>query len=482
MNSSPNILWIVSDHQVHATRPPGFTEFPLQRKLARIGTGFTRAYSVLPICSPARASMLTGLFPHAHGLTENDGRFGGREGLDVRDWMIHHPLRDAGYRCGWFGKWHVDNRYSALQYGFEGFSLPGYGNPYACGAYRDYLQRKGLPEPVARVAIRNEFAFAEGTALDVIENRDWFDCVSGVAALDGPESLHEAYFVSEQAALWLDSLGSEPFFVRVDPWGPHPPYLLPAPFFGMLDAHHIGLPANFHSKLEHRPDHHRAYRDYWRTAVGLDEESWRKLYQHSLEHVILVETALCKLLDHIDLDNTVVIFNSDHGDAVGSNGGVANKGDLMVEATMQIPLLMAGRGIPAGEVCDQLVGNLDIAPTLLDLCGIDIGHSLHGMSLVPLLNAGGGRWRSGQMMQHYGLQEPIVQRAWYRDYYKLVIRQDGYRELYDLARDSGELENLAFDPEYQAELESMEQELIQAMRAVNDDDERIVRTLHTLDG
>ena len=362
MTSRPNILWIVADHQVHASRPSGFDEFPLQRKLAELGTEFTRAYSVLPICSPARASMLTGLYPHAHGLTENDGRFGGREGLDVDDWLVHRPLLEAGYRCGWFGKWHVDNRHSALDYGFEGFSLPGYGYPYASDVYLDYLRRRGLGDPVARIALRSESGDAPGTGIRLTRNARWFDYVSGVATLEGPLEAHEAFFVSDLAAQWLDALDDDAFFLRVDPWGPHPPYLLADPFYGMLDGRDIDLPANFYSDLQQRPDHHRRYRDFWSNAVGFDEALWSRLYQHALEHVIQVETALCRLLDHVDLNNTLVIFNSDHGDAVGSNGGVANKGDLMVEATMRIPLLMAGPGIAAGQTIDRLVNQLDLGP------------------------------------------------------------------------------------------------------------------------
>tara|TARA_B100000676_G_scaffold311626_1_gene382203 strand:- start:7367 stop:7540 length:174 start_codon:yes stop_codon:yes gene_type:complete len=57
--------------------------------------------------------MLTGVYPHVHGLAENDGRFGGREGLNPSDWMVHRPLAESGYRCGWFGKWHLDNQRSA---------------------------------------------------------------------------------------------------------------------------------------------------------------------------------------------------------------------------------------------------------------------------------------------------------------------------------------------------------------------------------
>ncbi len=477
MKPATNILWIVADHQIHASRPPGFDGFPLQRKLAQLGTEFTRATSVLPICSPARASMLTGLYPHAHGVTENDGRFGGRKGLDTDDWMIHQPLLEAGYRCGWFGKWHVDNRYSALDYGFEGFSLAGYGYPYASEAYRSYLDRMGLAEPVARTTIRNESGLATGSEYKLIENASWFNYVSGVSVLDNPVQAHEAFFVSKLAGQWIDSMQDEAYFLRVDPWGPHPPYLLAEPFLGMLDDADISLPENFHSDLMQRPDHHRLYRDFWQSEVGLDHEHWRLLYQHALEHVILVETALCQLLDHIDLDNTLVIFNSDHGDAVASNGGVANKGDLMVEATMRIPLLMAGQGIPAGQTCDQLVSNMDIPPTLLDLCGIDSNRQFHGNSLAALTESNHCNWRNGLMAQHYGLQEPLVQRAWYRDNLKLVISQQGYRELYDLERDSAELKNLATSREFGQEMKSMEQELLEAMRAVGDDNELIVRAL-----
>ena len=467
MNAKPNILWIVADHQVHATRPPGFDRFPLQRALGRLGTRFDRAYSVLPICSPARASMLTGLYPHAHGLTENDGRFGGREGLDAGDWMIQHALRDAGYRCGWFGKWHVNNRACALDFGFEGFSLPGYGYPYGADEYRAYLRRQGLQEPLARILVRNESGQAAGSGIDLCANAKWFDYVSGVAALEGPVQAHEAFFVADLAARWIESR-NEPFFLRVDPWGPHPPYLLAEPYLGMLDDADVVLPPSFYSDLRGRPAHHRRYRDYWRDAVGLDEAHWRRLYRHALEHVILVESALCALLDRIDLDNTLVVFNSDHGDAVGASGGVANKGDLMIEATMQIPLLMAGPGVAAGQPRAQLVSNLDIPVTLLALCGIDSDRRFHGMSLAPLLQDDSAEWRRGLMAQHYGLQEPIVQRAWYRDDWKLVAGEDGSRELYDLAADAHELENLARRGEYRATLAAMESELARAMLAAGD--------------
>lgn len=469
MKPAVNILWIVTDHQIHASKPPALDVFPLQKRLSRLGVEFSRAYSVLPICSPARASMLTGLYPHAHGLTENDGRFGGREGLGDSDWMIHHALRQAGYRCGWFGKWHVDNHRSAVDYGFEGYSTPGYGYPYNSDAYRDYLRTHGLPEPCAQVEIAGESGLPAGSVVALADAPQWFDYESGVARLDGAAQAHEAYFVADMACEWIKSSAAEPFFARVDTWGPHPPYLLAEPFLGMLDERDIELPASFASKLAQRPNHHRDYREYWQTTLGLDAEQWREMFQRALEHAVLVETALCDLLDQVDLDNTLVIFNSDHGDAIGSNGGVANKGGLMVEQTMQIPLLLAGAGISGGQTRDQLVSQLDLVPTILEFCGVEVEHPLHGSSLTGLLGNAHVDWRQGLMAQHYGLHQPIEQRAWYQGRWKLVLQPDGYRELYDLENDADELDNLAGQPRYGEILLSLQQQLSLAMLELGDD-------------
>ena len=123
MSRRPNIVWIVADHLAFGNRLSTSATFKVRSRLAKDGVSFDRAYTVLPVCSPARASMLTGLYPHGHGVTENDGRFRGKASIGRDRWLVHQPLQARGYRCAWFGKWHLDNHYSALDYGFEGFSL-----------------------------------------------------------------------------------------------------------------------------------------------------------------------------------------------------------------------------------------------------------------------------------------------------------------------------------------------------------------------
>jgi arylsulfatase A-like enzyme len=482
MDRPLNILWMVSDHQAHGNRTTSPEITPLQARLASEGTRFTRARSVLPICSPARASMLTGFYPHAHGLTENDGRFGGRAGLDPSDRLVHQPFMEAGYRCAWFGKWHVDNHRSAMDYGFEGFSLSGYGYPYGTAACRDYLDRRGLAPPVAVIEMPGESGLPTEEKISLTDAGDWFDCESGVARLTGPAEAHEAFFLAELAKTWLRSVGEEPFLLRVDTWGPHPPYLLASPFRGLLDQASVVPPANLSFDLAGRPAHHRRYRDYWTRALGLDTEGWHSMTARALEHGAMVEAALAAILDALDhlglAERTLVIFTADHGDAVGSNGGVANKGDLMVEETMRIPLLLRGPGVPVGQVCDHLVSNLDIPPTVLRASGLDGVTRCHGRSLLEAEGGLPALGRMGLMAQHYGLHEPVVQRAYYRDDWKLVVQEDGFAELYDLATDPCEIHNCAQVPERRDLLEDLWTGLRSVMEETGDRDPRLTNILN----
>ena len=468
MTRPPNILWIVTDQHIHATRPPHLPRFPLQSKLADLGVEFTRAYSVLPVCSPARASMLTGVYPHVHGLTENDGRFGGRSGLDPADWMVHRSLQKSGYRCAWFGKWHVDNHRSAIDYGFEGFSLPGYGYPYATDEYSEYCRRKKLTPPVVEVELPGESGVPKGTRIDLSEQTSWFDYESGVALLDAPVETHEAFFLVDLAKKWIEENDSAPYFLRLDTWGPHPPYITAYPLTDQLKIQNIALPSNFFFGLRGRPQHHLEYRNTWQRTLGQSESQWCLMFQRALEHNLLIETALATLVDCIDLTNTVVIFNSDHGDAVASNGGVANKGGLMVEATMRIPFYVAGANIPRGQKRDHIVSNLDLAPTVASLGNIASEVPMSGSDVLPIVGNPDTKWREGFVAQHYGLHQNLVQRAWYEDQWKFIVQRDGFEELYDLSSDPGETQNLALETIHDETIRKIRRKLQNELLRFND--------------
>lgn len=485
MSGTWNILWLNTDQQLVANRPDAAGELPLQQALAARGVRFTRAYTALPICSPSRASMLTGNYPHNHGLTENDGRFGGRASLDPRDGIVTDPLRAGGYRCAWFGKWHLDGERGADAYGFEGYAPPGYAYPYSSPEYRAYLERRGLPAPVARIELPGEGGTPAGTAVEMAEARDWFDFESGSAVLDGPVETHEAFFVADLAERWLrDAGGDSPFFLRVDTWGPHPPYVVGGSFaemFGDIDS--LASP-NIASDLESRPPHHAEYRDYW--AATLDERSrdFALLSRRALQQAAICETALARLVDVLretgKLDSTIVIFTADHGDAVASNGGVMNKGGLMVEETLRIPMVVAAPGLPPGED-GTLVCNIDLAPTILELCGFP-APDVDGVSLAPLLAGSGTLPRDGLMTEHYGLHVPLWQRAFHKGHWKLVVQEDGFTELYDLDSDPAEMANLAGVAAFEAVLLELKGGLADALEKHGDRTAPALRFIRGLRG
>ena len=202
----------------------------------------------------------------------------------------------------------------------------------------------------------------------------WYDYESGTARLFGDGRNHEAGFVAGLAAGWLDALDDEPFFLRVDPWGPHPPYMVAEPWADTVDPSTLTLPENLALDLAGRPGHHARYRDYWSETLDLDDRGWRRMTARALEHAAMVESALCAVLDALErsgrAQDALVIFSADHRDAVGSIGGVANKGGLMTEEMMRVPLLLRGPGVKPGVDYASLVANIDLAPTILDLCGL----------------------------------------------------------------------------------------------------------------
>ena len=153
------------------------------------------------------------------------GSAGGR--TDAGDRMIQHEFADMGYTCGWFGKWHLSQDGSALDFGFEGFSLPGYGYPYGTAEYQHYLSGFHDGPLWAKVELTGESRREPGASINLTAEDHWFDYEAGTAVLEGTEEVHEAFFLADSATKWIGDLPDDrPFFVRLDAWGPHPPYMI----------------------------------------------------------------------------------------------------------------------------------------------------------------------------------------------------------------------------------------------------------------
>lgn len=482
-----NILWLNSDHYAYAhhfalnrsqIRTPAFD------RLCAQGTLFQNAYTVCPLCTPARASLATGQYPHRHGILNNEARFGSRTDFKPDAPLYSRALAEAGYHVALFGKWHAQgpegssHNATAQDHGFEGWTLPGYGFPYRTAEYENYLRELGLSHPTVNV----EWSWGNPAQ----QGRKPLAATSDIphhascGVIEGPAETHEAYFVAHLARRYLEERAhdGQPFCLRVDPWGPHQPYYSAPPFADTVDPAAIAPPPNFAHDLADRPAHHRLFRE--RVQGNRGTRSWDELapvMARCYEQIALVDNAHLGLLDDLDRlglsENTVVLYSADHGDVLGAHGGLFDKGWLMVEETMRIPLAVRGPGIPNGRVTEALVSNLDIVATLREIA--DAPPAGDGASLLPWAEPSGVGREDLMLESHGHIGEYVFQRMLRWREWKYVAHLDDRDELYDLQTDPYELTNRIDDPALNEVRQEVQDRLVCQMEQTGDDAPDAVR-------
>jgi len=438
----PNILWIGVDQMRQDT--PGcygnrVCRTPNIDRLAREGTRFTRAYTTCCLCSPARASMLTGMYAFRHGMGTNCDLYHSLAAeLPQPGMLLHHRLAELGYQCGFAGKWHVGATKGATDYGFEGLGLPGYGNITKTAEFRDYLTSRNLVYgPVRRPIFGNP---GNKTLLAGI----W----------DGPAESTPSYYLANYTIRLLDRFAEsgKPFFMDCQFWGPHSPHLPSQEFAGSHDRGGIEPWPNWNDDLSGKPASVRRFRsDFYRDLPG-DWKGWREIIGLYYDYASMIDRQIGRVLNHLDKlglsDRTIVIFEADHGDMIGSHG-LFDKG-FMFEEDFRIPMIVrrpGGRG--AGQTCDAFVYNMDIFPTILDALGrpdakLDGQSFLAALEGRPLPNP-----RRAAYLEFHGIRYLYSQRALVsRDGYKYIFNAGDFDEMYDLNQDPGELHNRIASPEY----------------------------------
>ncbi|TVQ20250.1 MAG: hypothetical protein EA382_15360 [Spirochaetaceae bacterium] len=471
----PNIVWIVLDHLILHSRIHGsaYPRLSTIDRLATEGVEFTRALSVCPICTPARASMLSGVYPHRHGLLQNTGAAIGRSDFLPSTPLYNTRLADVGYRCAYFGKWHCGDRLVAADYGFDGWSDRDYGYPYALREYAEYLNRNQLPDPEVDL----EWHYSAANPVGRVPLRPGFKgprAHMAAGVLVSPERTHETRFVVESACDWIHehAAGEDPFCIRVDPWGPHHPYFVPEERAGTIDPATLDPYPSFGHSLADRPRHHREYRDEIHGSVpfrGWNEWAW--LVARAYEHAEYADATIGWVIDSLDAigiaDQTVVIVTADHGDALASNGGLIDKDSMMVEETMRIPLVIRAPDFAEpGSVCAVPVTNMDIVPTLYRIAGADVDDRCDGTDLLAI--ASGAAHRDHVMCEHHGHTIDAYQRYIRAGDLVYVAHNGDSDELYDLASDPYQLANRIDDAAMSSTLVEMQRRLASEMHQFGD--------------
>lgn len=448
MEDRANILLITTDqHHRDTIGCYGATvcETPNLDALAAGGVCFTQAFTDSAICTPVRASLLTGVAPFRHGLLANFERNVGYPWeIPEHNTLLPDYLRPAGYMCGSVGKWHVGTQRGPDHYGFEGQHYPGWAPSYKHSDYLAYLQETGLPRFSVSDVVR-------GTSPNGRPS------LPMMGVHDAPAEATYCYYLADRTIQFLRRYAErfqatgEPFFLACHFFGPHLPYFLPQAVLNRYDPWQVEHHPSMAETFARKPAVHRRYSEHW----AFDTYSWpmwQRITAAYWGYVNLIDQQIGRILAALDgsglADSTAVCFAADHGGFVG-NHRLADKGPMMYDDIYRIPMILRWPGVTqAGVGCDALVTFMDLMPTFLSMAGISVPETVDARSLAPLLRDPQADWSDVVFAEFHGHHFPYPQRMVRSHSYKLVVNPPDINELYDLRVDPYELHNAYDHPAY----------------------------------
>jgi arylsulfatase A-like enzyme len=432
----PNILFLMADQQQQATVLPGSPcRMPNVSRLRESGVLFSNAHTVNAICAPARASLMTGLYPHNHGMVDNthtveEFRANFRQDRN----MISRQLKAQGYRLGYFGKWHVERSINPGAFGFDRFVTEEHGLDF--------------PRTLTRKHVVRQPGYNDRTLYGVHR--------------EPVEETEEHYFYSQgiEFIREMARAGFAPWCLFISTNAPHDPYIAPQELYEMYDPSLVRRPPSFGDPMEDKPNIYRRVKQVWKDLAWPHyQEAIACYYAYCTLVDRQVGRALAALEETGQLDNTIVVYLSDHGDMMGGHGLFA-KGVPAFEEVYRIPLIIRGPGIgPAGTASGVPVSVIDVAPTVLDLAGCAPMRGIDGESIVPDINGGPEPAGRSLYAEFYGQRLSYSQRIVWKGGCKYVYNGFDFDELYDLRQDPHEINNLIDDPRYRTTVESLAREM-----------------------
>jgi arylsulfatase A-like enzyme len=458
-----NVLLIWTDQQRFDTLAAygnNFIQAPTLNKLASQSVIFQRHYVAQAVCTPSRATVMTGLYPHQHQCIVNNSL------LNPQIRCLPELLSDPSYRTGYIGKWHLGDEifpqhgfeeWQATEDGYDVFFSPGHDQKQR-SAYHHWLVEKGYKPDVTE---RNAFSRKYCTTLPI-------------------EHCKPA-FIAEKAVDFLQRYRNESFILSCNYLEPHNPFN--GPLNGLHDPAALPLPDNCRDDLDgNDPLRYRLNAE--QSASKQRADNFAKLretyaiYYGMISQVDRSVASILKAVDDLGLaENTIVVFTSDHGEMMGSHG-MSGK-TFMFEESVRTPLMFCIPGVAGGRKISQPVCNVDIVPTVLELLGSKAGESLPGQSLVPLMQ--GKPPAEDHVFMEWNAQvgpdedkpaktkasaiaTPEQVKAALAENTRAVVSPDGWKfclsdadkgQLYHLAADPGETTNLFSSPPHRDVVERL---------------------------
>lgn len=437
----PNILFIHSDqHRFDCIGSNGhpLLQTPNLDRLAAEGVNFTHAFCPIPVCVPSRNSLIHGVWPSQHGVIANWGTeapFPDTSALPA----FTQALRNGGYWLAHVGKWQVHPHKSA----------PGYGFNLAISD-RDY----------------DTWRAAQGLPAMPHQNHWFGECDPGVA----PEQTRTGWCASQ--VIDLLRRRERPFFVQWDLREPHLPNVIPEPYCSMYPPKDIPPWASFPDPLAGKPYMQAQQRRTWQIEHWTWAD-WAPLVSRYLGCISLIDAQIGRLLDALDelglTGDTLVVYSTDHGDLCGAHGMI-DKHYVMYDDVVRVPLVARWPGrIAVGSTCGAFVSHsIDLARTFCEAAGASVPGTFQGQDLLALCK-GEIEARQDIFATYHGNQFGLYSQRMLRDRrWKYVWNAVAQDELYDLANDPGELNNLATHSACGEELRRLRHRLVAWMEEVGD--------------
>jgi choline-sulfatase len=426
----PNVLWICADdHAPYVCGAYGnkIVRTPNLDRLAAEGMRFDRAYCNAPVCTASRQSFFTGRYPRTLGVTLLQTAL--REGEET----LATRLRRVGYDTAAIGKMHFN---SEFKHGFDlRIDLP---------EYRRALKERG-PKPLPEgVAVQPPWRPFKDPA------RIWLN--SACQPLGMVDADMSGTWFADRADRYLAEKRERPFFLIVSFYEPHSPFHFPVEYRGRHKPEEFAVP-------KVGPEDDDQIPEIFRDLTDREKQGISAAYYTSTE---FMDRNVGQVLDALrrsgKADNTLVIYTGDHGYLLGQHGRFEKH--CCFEPAVRSPLLVRWPGhVKERQSASALVEFIDVAPTVLEACGVKVPEAIQGRSLLPLLEGNSKEHRQQVFVEYAENEEAMVRTARWKFIYGTGkrARKDGYAtgrplpgrtiKLFDLENDREEFTNLAGKPE-----------------------------------
>ncbi len=427
----PNILFFMCDQlRADVVRPSHPCSTPHIDGLCRDGMQFTRAYTPNAVCSPARASLMTGLLPHNHGVTVVTHTVDDDQAClrtDKPHWA--QKLTEQGYQTGYFGKWHIERSLDLEQFGWQESTV--------------------FEAPATKRLAEQRVDHGQYLLAHYNEHPEGYEktLLYGVTAADQSKRMFS--IAVDEALGYLQNRSQNP-----DPWccfisltEPHDPFVCSEESFRQYDVDSIELPNSVDDSMEGRPYVYKLAGAPWKNMTRRERKEAIACYWGSVTDI---DAQLGRVLDFLETsgqrEDTIVILTTDHGEFLGSHG-LYCKNFHAGEEAYNIPLILSGPGIGRNQVTSARVGLHDVCPTLLELTDCDPFDHPDSSSFAAVLSEPDQEEQFQQGYAEYsGGRMLITQRVVWDHDWKFVFNGFDRSELYNLIADRDEMVNRIADP------------------------------------